>query len=42
MAGYISPAVSDVIDYLTIASEGNSIDFGNSSQGRGWGDGLSS
>jgi hypothetical protein len=42
MAGYISPAVSDVIDYLTIASEGNSIDFGNSSQGRGWGAGMSS
>ena len=42
MAGYISPAASDVIDYLTIASEGNSIDFGNSSNARGWGAGMSS
>ena len=42
MAGYISPAASDVIDYLTIASEGNSIDFGNAFQARGWGAGMSS
>ena len=44
MAGYISPSpgASDVIDYLTIASEGKSIDFGNSSQARGWGAGMSS
>ena len=32
----------DEIDYLTIASEGNSIDFGNSSNARGWGAGMSS
>ena len=43
MAGHISPSpgASDVIDYLTIASEGNSIDFGNSTQARGWGAGMS-
>ena len=44
MAGYISPSpnATDVIDYLTIASEGNSIDFGNATQARGWGAGMSS
>ena len=41
MAGWTGSA-SDIIEYITIASGGNSIDFGNSTQARGWGAGMSS
>ena len=41
MSGWDGSATNE-IDYLTIASEGNSIDFGNSTSARGWGAGMSS
>ena len=41
MAGWDGSGTNE-IDYLTIASGGNSIDFGNSSNARGWGAGMSS
>ena len=41
MAGWDGSGTNE-IDYLTIASEGNSIDFGNASNARGWGAGMSS
>ena len=41
MSGWDGSATPE-IDYLTIASEGNSIDFGSSSSQRGWGAGMSS
>ncbi len=37
-----SPAGTDVIDYNTMASKGNAIDFGNATSARGWGAGMSS
>ena len=39
MGGYwpAAPSISQQIDYITIASEGNSIDFGNLSTSSGWG-----
>ena len=41
MAGWDGSGTNE-IDYLSIASGGNSIDFGNSSNARGWGAGMSS
>ena len=41
MSGWDGSATPE-IDYLTIASEGNSITFGSSSSQRGWGAGMSS
>ena len=41
MSGWDGSATPE-IDYLTIASEGNSVTFGSSSSQRGWGAGMSS
>ena len=41
MSGWDGSGTNE-IDYLTIASGGNSIDFGDATNGRGWGAGMSS
>ena len=41
MAGWDGSGTNE-IDYLTIASEGDSIDFGDATNARGWGGGMSS
>jgi hypothetical protein len=41
-AGFVSPAVKNEINYVTIASAGNALDFGDLSVGRGWAAAFSS